>query len=83
MLLYQLYGIVNLNLNIILGSAYLFIVNSYFIALGASIILSIFRIPMNEEMTEDEWKKARNSMITNTLIILIPAIIETLYRLFA
>ena len=77
------YGIANLNLNIILGSAYMFIVNSYFIALGASIILSVFRIPKDEEMTEDEWKKARNPMITNTLIILIPAIIATLYRLFA
>ena len=77
------YGIANLDLNILFGAAYMFLVNSYFICLGASIVLTLFRIPMDEEMTEEEWKKDRRAMIINTVIIIIPAIIVGLYKLFA
>lgn len=77
------YAIANLNLSMLLGSAYMFIVNSYFIALGASIILSLFKIPMDEEMTEEELKNATKDMIVNTLVLLIPAVIVSLYKLLA
>lgn len=75
------FGIANLNLKILLGAAYLFLVNSYFIALGASIVLSLFRIPKDEEMSEEEWQKARRTMIINTLIIVLPALLVSLYKL--
>ena len=77
------YGIANLDSEIFFGAAYMFVVNSYFIALGASIVLSLFRIPMHDEMTEEEIKQATKSMIINTLIILLPAVIASLYKLLS
>lgn len=77
------YGIANLNLKILLGAAYLFLVNAYFIALGASIVLSLFQIPKDEKMTDEEWKKARKTMIINTLVMILPALFVSLYKLFA
>ena len=75
------YAIATLKGNMILGSAYMFLVNVYFIALGSCIVLSLFNIPKDEEMTEEEWAKGRRSMIINTLIMIIPAILLSLYRL--
>ena len=77
------YAIANLNLGMLLGSAYMFIVNAYFISLGASIVLSLFKIPMDEEMTEDELKSARKDMIMNTLLLLIPAVVISIYKIVA
>ena len=75
------YAIANLNLDMLLGSAYMFIVNAYFISLGASLVLSLFRIPLHEEMTEKERKETRRSMIITTIIIVIPAVVLSLYKL--
>ena len=77
------YGIANLDSEILFGAAYMFIVNSYFIALGASLVLSLFKIPMHDEMTEEEINQATKSMIINTLIILLPAVLAALYKLFS
>lgn len=77
------YAIANLNIHMLLGSAYMFIVNSYFIALGASFVLLLFRIPKTEEMTESEWEHARTAMIINTVVLIIPAVIVSLYKMFA
>ena len=64
------------------GSAgYLFLVNAYFIALGAGIVLSLFRIPKVDEMTEEEWDKARKRMLRNTLILVIPALAATVIKI--
>ncbi len=76
------YGIANGDLAVLSGAAYLFIINSYFIALGASIVLSMFQIPLVSDMTEEEWKKSRAEMIRNTILILIPAVIGAIYKLF-
>ena len=76
------YGISNLNLRILGGAAYLFMVNAYFIAVGAGIILSLFRIPRNEEMTEEEWKTARKTMIRNTILLLVPALLLSIVRIW-
>ena len=76
------YAIANLNLDMLLGAGYMFLVNSYFIALGATLVLSLFRIPRDEEMTQEEWKKARTAMILDTVIMIIPALIAALYKLF-
>ncbi len=75
------YGIATLNGRMFLGSAYMFLVNVYFIALGSCIVLSLFNIPKDEEMTEEEWAKGRKAMIINTVIMVTPAIIVSLYRL--
>ena len=76
------YAIANLKFKMLLGSAYLFLVNTYFIAFGASVVLSLFKVPKSEDMTEEEWDKAKKSMIINTLIMVIPAVLVSLYRLF-
>lgn len=75
------YAIATLKGHMILGSGYMFLVNVYFIALGSCIILSLFNIPRDEEMTEEDWSKGRKAMIVNTIIMIIPAIILSLYRL--
>ena len=74
------YGVANGDLRILGGAAYLFLANAYFIALGAGLVLSLFRIPRVEEMTEAEWKRAGRRMIRNTLLLLIPALIAAVLK---
>ena len=74
------YAIATLKGHMILGSAYMFLVNVYFIALGSCIILGLFNIPRDEQMTEEEWAKERKAMIMNTIIMIIPAILLSIYR---
>ncbi|MCR5626642.1 MAG: DUF389 domain-containing protein [Lachnospiraceae bacterium] len=75
------YSIANGNLSMLYGSAYLFVINSYFIALGATLVLSLLEIPIVEDMSDEEWGKSRKKMFRNTVIILIPAVIAAVYRL--
>lgn len=77
------YAIANLKISMLLGSAYMFLVNAYFIALGSCIVLSLFKIPKDEEMSEEEWQESKKAMITNTIIMIIPAIILSVYKLIA
>lgn len=51
------YSIANGRLDMLIGAGYLFILNSYFIFLSASLILSVLKIPKIKEFTEKEWKK--------------------------
>ena len=74
------YAISALNLRMFAGAAYLFLVNAYFIALGASFILNLLKIPRIEEMSEEDWENARKKMLRNTLIFIIPALIASLLR---
>ncbi len=76
------YAIANWDLEMLSGSAYLFIINEYFIALGACLVLSLLRIPLVEAMTDEDWKKARFKMVRNTLLIMLPAVIGGIYKLF-
>ncbi len=68
------YGIAARDPRIFGGAAYLFLVNAYFIMLGAGIILNLFRIPKAAEMTEAEWKRLKGKMIRNTLLLIVPAL---------
>ena len=56
-------------------AAYLFILNAYFIFLSSTVILSLLKIPMVNDMDEKTWKKLRLRMIRNTIIIVIPSIV--------
>jgi len=69
------YAIANLKPAMLGTAAYLFILNAYFIYLSSSVVLSLLRIPKVKEMSEAEWKKMRNRMIRNTIIIVIPSIV--------
>lgn len=77
------YAISVWNLRMLWGAAYLFLVNAYFIVFGSALVLSLFKIPKVDEMTEEEWQKAKRRMLRNTAIIIIPALTATLYRLLA
>ena len=68
------YSIANGRWDMLLGAGYLFILNSYFIFLSASIILSVLKIPKTRELTEKEWRKRRLRMVRNTIIIALPSI---------
>ena len=77
------YGLATWDLRLLGGAAYLFLVNSYFIALGAALVLSLFRIPHVDDMTEEEWEKVRKRMINCTIIFMIPALVASIMRLAA
>ena len=69
------YGLANGQWRIMGGAAYMFIVNAYFIFLGAGLVLSLFHIPRQHEMTDEEWKKLKRDMDRNTIVMLMPFII--------
>ena len=68
------YSIANGRWDMLIGAGYLFILNSYFIFLSASMIMSILKIPKTRELKEKEWRKRRFRMIRNTIIIMLPSI---------
>ena len=59
------------------GAAYLFAINTYFIFLSASVVLSALRIPKVQELTPEQWKRLRRRMIRNTVLIVLPSIALT------
>ncbi len=69
------YAIANARWDMLLGAGYLFIINTYFIFLSASIIMSVLKIPKTKELTHKQWRRHRLRMIRNTIIIMIPSII--------
>ena len=75
------YSIATGRWDMLLGAAYLFIINAYFIFLSASIILSILKIPKTRELTEKEWRRHRFRMLRNTIIIAIPSIVAVYFMI--
>ena len=66
------YAIANADRHMLLGAAYLFCINAYFIYVSASIVLDMLGTPHVTSMTEREWRKKRRKMHRNTVIILVP-----------
>ena len=75
------YSIANGRWDMLLGAGYLFIINTYFIFLSASIIMSVLKIPKTRKLTEKEWRRRRWRMIRNTIIIMIPSIAAVYYMM--
>ncbi len=69
------YAIANGKWAMFLGAGYLFTVNTYFIFLSSTWVLSLLRVPHVGNLTEQQWKVIRLRMIRNALIITIPSII--------
>ena len=69
------YSIANGRWHMLGGAAYLFIINTYFIFLSASIIMSVLKIPKTKELTAKEWRIHRFRMVRNTIIIMLPSIV--------
>lgn len=79
------YALSNRNWMLLGGAAYMFLINAYFIFMGAGVMLSAFRIPRQYEMTDAEWKELRTAMIRNTVLILLPCIyfaVKTLIEVY-
>ena len=68
------YSIANGNWKMLGGAAYLFILNVYFIFLSSCVVLTLLKTPKVRELTPGEWKRLRNRMIRNTILVVIPSI---------
>ena len=71
------YSITHRQWKMLLGAAYLFTVNCYFIFLAAVVILSVLQIPKEEKLTDRQWRKMRRKMIRNTVLVALPSIFLT------
>ncbi len=59
-----------------LGRAfYLFVINAYFIFFSGVAVLSLLGIPKVTELTEQQWKKMRNQMVRNAILVALPSIL--------
>ncbi len=73
------YAISRLNMQMLAGAAYLFLINAYFIYASASVVLAILGTPHVRKMTEKEWKNKKKKMQRNTILVLIPVFILAIY----
>lgn len=69
------YSIAHAQWRMLLGAAYLFTVNCYFIYMSAAVILSMLSIPRETAVTDREWNRLRRKMVRNTVIVVLPSII--------
>lgn len=69
------YSIANGQWHMLLGAAYLFFVNSYFIFLSSAIVLIALEIPKVGSVPDKVWKKIKKRVFRNTIIVIIPSII--------
>ncbi len=68
------YAIANGKWHMLLGALYLFVINTYFIFISATVVLSALRIPKVKELTEAEWRRRQGRMIRNTILLVLPSI---------
>lgn len=65
---------------VMMGMAfYLFLINFYFIYLSGVIVLNILEVPKVKTLTVKQWRKSRFMMVRNSLIIIIPLIILSIF----
>lgn len=69
------YSIANGQWRMLLGAGYLFVVNSYFIYLSATIVLIALGVPRVKEKDIKRRKRLKKALIRNTIILIIPSII--------
>lgn len=75
------YSIAHAEWEMLSGAVYLFIVNCYFIFLSAMLVLDILNIPRVSTLTEKQWKRIKQKMIRNAVIVLIPSIFLTYFMI--
>ncbi len=69
------YSIAHGQWHMLLGAGYLFLANTYFIFLSALVVLFILKIPEQQNSDPKRIKRLRNTLIRNTIIIIIPSIV--------
>lgn len=75
------YAVTTLNGPMIFGCLYMFVVNFYFILVGSFIVMSLFNITKAEGITKEELRRGKVKMALRMIIIIIPALIYSMYRL--
>ncbi len=73
------YSIANRHWNMLLGAAFLFIINMFFILVSNVIVLYILEVPEVADADPKLRRRMRNALIRNAIIILIPSIIMAVY----
>lgn len=68
------YSIAHGQWKMLLGAGYLFLANSYFIYLSATIILLVLGVPKVKETDAKKAKKLKKVLLRNSIIMLIPGI---------
>lgn len=69
------YSIAHGQWHMLLGAGYLFLANTYFIFLSALVVLFILKVPRQQDADPKRIKRLRNTLIRNTIIIIIPSIV--------
>lgn len=71
------YGIATGQWRFFFGAGYLFLVNSYFIFLSATVILLILKVPKKKDLalTPERWKRIKTGITRNTIIMILPSIV--------
>ena len=69
------YALANGKWSMLLGAAYLFLVNSYFIYMSSCLILAVLGIPQTGNMTKEKWNRVKKRMIRNAIVVALPAIL--------
>ncbi len=69
------YGIATAQLSFILGAAYLFLINTLFIALSAFFVTKLLRVPVHTELDAKKEKKIRRAITAAVVITVIPSVL--------
>ena len=68
------YGLATQNWSFFLGAFYLFLINSFFIALATMIVVRYLNFPVTKFLSKEKERKGRRLILIATLIIMIPSI---------
>ncbi|MGL5646460.1 MAG: DUF389 domain-containing protein [Clostridium sp.] len=70
------YGIATLNLKIFLGAGYLFLINSFFIAISTFLVVKALKLPKKVFLNKEREKKIKGLIIVLSIIVIIPSIVS-------
>ena len=68
------YGLATQNWSYFLGASYLFVINSFFIALATMIVVRYLNFPVTHLLSKEKEAKARRLIVLATTIIIVPSI---------
>ncbi len=69
------YSLANAQWTMLYKSAFLLLINIYFIFASSAVVLSILDVPKVKGLTAKQWKILHSKMIRNVVFIMIPVII--------
>lgn len=73
--------IANARWDLLRGSAFLFLINAYFIYASSNVILYVLGIPRVRELTPRQWKRLHAKGARNMILILLPILLLIWHKL--